>query len=234
MAARTIRCPFLEDRGSALKVCFGAQALWNETAQFKGTTYREQITQEKYTVVDTYDVGYDLTASLANPPPYDGSFLGPGPLIEGEPLDRERVVTSRKVSQAENYVEIDIESDLCEFWLGPGLTVRPADNTEIYFISSISLTRVTMDIDRSERFTVTHAGGSSDVLNSWHNSTCESEWSFGAGIQVGATVDLTDDWFAGAFGTYDWVDEANVDIGPNSISVDPTGYTVGFEIGTRL
>jgi hypothetical protein len=235
MAARRISWPAIVKRGAEVELCFGAQGVWNEEARYRGTTYRERITRERHTVIDRYDVGYDLTATAAHPPPYEGTFLGPGPLIPNKPSRRDRRVRSRTIWEAENRLDIEVESDLYEFWFGPRISAQPVGTVTIYCIPNVSVNHVSMDIDRDEQFVTVYSDGRTGTLGSWNDSKCEGEWLFGAGVEAGAEVDLNDGWFAGTFGGYDWIsDDAEVDIGPNTITIDPSGYTVGVAVGRKL
>ncbi len=232
-ASRTLISPFLEKIGAFLELCFGIQGVWNKDAEFNGTTFRERITKERYTVVDSYDVGYDLTTSPASPPPYEGNYFGPGPLIPNQP-DRERRVTSRMIWDAENRINMDVESDFYGFWFGPRISFQPNEYINLYCNPNVSIHYVTMDIDRTEQFVAIYSGGQTETLNSWQDNVSEDEWAFGVGVQAGVEVNIKDGWFVGAFGGYDWVDEAEVDIDPNTVTFDPSGYTVGLEFGKKL
>ncbi|MBN1269749.1 MAG: hypothetical protein JXB04_09190, partial [Kiritimatiellae bacterium] len=207
---------------------------WNSEANFGGTTYRERLIRERYRVTDVYDVGYDLATTVAFPPPWEGDFGGPNPLIDNMPSDRKRKVTARTTWEAENRVDVDVESDLYELWFGPRLAMLLWKKISAYFIPSISATRVEMDAKRTEEFVAVYSDGRTQTLSRWEDDECEGEWLFGAGVQAGAEVDLGSGWFAGIFGGYDWVDEVEMDIGPNTVTLDPSGYTVGIEIGKKI
>lgn len=232
VAGRVLPCPKLRDAlGVMAELCVGAEGVWGVGGRFKGTTYRERITKERYEIRDTYD----LEGVIPPPAPYEGTYFGPGPLIENIPSSRSQHVNSRETWEAENYVDLDVEADIYRFWVGPRVSVQPFGRAVLYIIPNVSATLVDLDADRSEQFVAMYSDGRTETLEDWRDSVRESEWAVGFGAVAGVEIAFARTWRLGVFGGYDWVDDAaQVRVGPNLVEVDPSGYTAGIEVGKRF
>jgi hypothetical protein len=69
-------------------------------------------------------------------------------------------------------------------------------------------------------------------VRQWSDHAGDRQVYLGFGLTGGANLDLGKGWFTGVFGGYEWVME-NVDlaIGPNRVSVDASGWTAGLAFG---
>jgi len=83
--------------------------------------------------------------------------------------------------------------------------------------------------DRSESFAAMYADGSTKTLDSWQDSERRTAASFGAGIVAAMEWRISHGWSMDVLGGYDWVSR-NVDlaIGPNTVTLDASGFTLGM------
>ena len=219
-----------------LDVCVGLQGLWGMNANLSGSTYQEGV--GRMHVTDTYDVSGVNMPGAGHEGTYDGPFdsppVIPSPLIPNMPESRSsRLVDSQWT--AENQINMDVESELYNLWLGSRLALALGERFSVHITPKISANYVNVDVDRSETFVATYADGSTATLNSWSDTGSESKWLFGAGATAGADVQFGNGYFAGIYGGYEWVaDEVDVTVGPNTVSVDMSGYTAGVQAGKRF
>ena len=199
------------------------------------------------TITDTYT--YDTTGVTVPAAPHEGTYDGPfdtppvipSPTIPNRPssVDRDTDRSTRRTSSttwsARNHINMEVDTDLYELWLGPRLALQANDRLALHVTPKVSATYVDASVDRTETFVATYADGSSATLNSWSDSGSESKFVFGAGVAAGADLEFENGMFAGIWGGYEWVSEdVDVQVGPNTVAVDASGYTAGAVIGYRF
>jgi len=202
------------------------------------STFSESYAETAYDVVDVYD------ASKGGPPPgyptqaYDcpNGYLGPGYLISNTPTSRQRVPTgSMDFMSASNAVRFDIDGHLLDLRLGPRLDISLGKRAWLILTPAVSLNHVHLDVDRDEDFVASYSDGATAVVQHWSDSGSESDFLFGLGLGAGIEVPLSNRWFLAAHGRYDWVpQEQKMEIGPNKLETDLSGYTVGAEVGVTF
>jgi hypothetical protein len=224
-------------RGSLnIDLCLGLQGIFGAEATLGGTTYEEGIGRRDIT--DTYDVSGINMPGAGHRGTYDGPFdnppVIPSPTIPNQPESRSSTIRDMQWS-ARNHIDMDVETDLYELWLGPRLAFQAGDRLALHVTPKVSATYVDACVDRTETFVATYADGSSATLNSWSDSGSESKFVLGAGVVAGAELEFENGMFAGIWGGYEWVSEdVDVQVGPNTVSVDASGYTAGAVIGYRF
>lgn len=221
-----------------LDLCLGIQGLWGADSEIEATPYRERYEKRQYLVTDTYS---DITMMgvPVDPPtaPYAQDFNG-APLlitIPNIPDDRRTRTTARETWEAEAQLDMDIEAALYNVWVGPRLVLETVGGVNLFVNPNISANYVDVDVERNEEFVKIYSDGRTEVLQSWRDEESEGKWRFGVGVIGGLQVNLNETWFATAFGAYDWIEEeVEVPVGPNTITIDPSGYSAGVEIGKKL
>jgi len=205
----------------------GIQSIWDIESETSQSTYSEQLTAYSYDVVDTYT----LEGVVPPAPPYTGNYDGPGPLIGNIPTTRSEAGGGSSTWQAENLVEMDVDVDLQELWLGPRLHLDISSNVAVHCTPYVSVNYVDIDVDRKEKFISKYADGRSEIIQQWHDSESYDEWLFGLGVAVGGRINFAKQWFAEVSASYDSVEEAEVDAGPNKVTIDVSGYSIRGQIG---
>ena len=224
-------------RGSLnIDLCLGLQGIFGAEATLGGTTYEEGV--GRLDITDTYDVSGISIPSAGHRGTYDGPFdtppVIPSPTIPNRPASRSSTLRDTQWS-ARNHINMEVDTDLYELWLGPRLALQANERLALHVTPKVSATYVDASVDRTETFVATYADGSSATLNSWSDSGSESKFVFGAGVAAGADLEFENGMFAGLWGGYEWVSEdVDVQVGPNTVSVDASGYTAGAVIGYRF
>jgi len=228
--------PLRREGKIAWDLCVGVQGIPGAEAALSGSSYEEGI--GRLDVTDVYDVSGVRIPGAPYRGTYDGPFGTPpqipSPTIPNIP--ERRSTTLRDLSwSARNRIALDVEADICMLWLGPRLAVHPAEGLALHVTPRITGSLVDVSVDRTEIFGRHEADGSSTVLQRWSDSGSESAFVFGAGAALGAEIELGDGFFAGTWGSYEWVSEdVDVHVGPNTVSVDVGGFAAGAAIGRRL
>ncbi len=239
-----------------IELCAGLKGFWGAESTIESSTYAEEVQKDKILVTDNYlytdtveyrdTYVYDTTGVIPPPAPYQGTYDGPGTLIPENPMSHEREVAresrdtrveretdvvSSEIWTAANWMKFDVDSTIYDLWLGPKISMLLEKKVGLFVIPCISMNYVEVDATRSENFTVFYADGTSRTLNEWQDDVCEAEWLFGVGITAGIEVEFAKDWKAGMFGGYDWVpSEAEIQVGPNTVKVDASGYELGVQV----
>ncbi len=243
-----------------VEFCVGGGVLWGASSHTETSTYEERVRVDRirvedrfaytdtHTYQDTYT--YDTTGVVPPPAPYAGTYEGPGPLLPNLPsssrravMDSQRQTQSTRLTSTEgsstwtaaNHVSFDVDSTACNLWLGPRLSINPCARLKVFATPSVSINCVNVDVDRLETFAANLADGRVRLLQTWTDSGNTWAWLFGAGLAVGADVPLMKGWFAGLQGGYDWVaGAAAVTVGPDRVSLDPSGYTLAGRLGVTF
>lgn len=222
----------------------GLLGLWGMDGGVSAAPYAEQVTRRESVETsqsgETYTYSYDLpvdpfTGEHVVPPdaPYEGTEDGPGPLIPFEPSSWESAggagtgSSSTRTSSymAWNEVDLDVSSELYALWLGPRADCALGERLTCFVRPMVSCNALSVDVDRTETWITDTV-----VLDTWDDHACETEWLWGAGLHAGIDLRFAETWAMGVFGGYDWVEEARVDVGPNTVELDPSGYSVGLTI----
>jgi hypothetical protein len=89
-----------------------------------------------------------------------------------------------------------------------------------------------LDADISRQETFTRENGT--VIQSWSDSKTEQDWLPGAGLQAEVQWTIKGGFYAIAGAGYDWVKPCDLPIGPDTVTIDLSGYKINAGIGIRL
>ena len=214
----------------------GFQTGWGLENHFQTSTFRESLKQVQ--VTDSYNV-----AGIALPAPgYQGTYTGPlgtqgtaaFPVIPNQPASREINVVGLGWTEA-NAIKLNVSSDLYELWLGPRISVQATPWLALYVNPRVGVTFVNVDAQRTEQLIAAGPGGAKSTVATWKNNVTANECLFAGGVTGGAKVRLTPRVFLDVFAGYEWVSNSiNVQVGPNQLSLNPSGYTLGAAIGVKF
>ena len=219
----------LMDSGKwSLDGCFTFQAIWGRDTRLKTSTYGEKVNQ--ISVMDTYDVS---GIGAANFPAggYQGTYSGPFgsqpppyPIIPNVPQSRSQT-TSAALSTSYNSIGFDVRQSLYELGLGPQIGFQAAKWLKLHLRPTVSLDIIDAQLQRTETF----AG------QIWSDRTTGLGARLGVGITGGADVDLGHGFYFGVAGGYDYVTHGlTVAIGPNTVTLDPSGWVVSCALGRHF
>lgn len=225
-----------QDADWRFDIAFGFQGIWGVDSQMSRRSYMERTS--RLNVTDSYNVAEVVDLETGFPQPrtavdgYVGQYDVPGPTFTNIPS---RSVTNIVLSTAENLVNFSFETSLLQFTLNPRFTYLATPRLSLTFTPSLGLSYIQIIADRTEVFTDTSVAGVTTTLGTWRDHRSDSGVRFAAGLTGGAAWDLGDGFYAGAFGGYEWaVDAVRINIGPNTASVNGSGYVVGAVLGKRF
>jgi len=234
----------------------GLGVLWGSESHLHSSTYGERIHEDVYRIEDqsTYSdqhqyrdtYTYDATGIVPPPAPYSGTLDGPGPVIANIPesshrdvLGNSRQVASRRAAilagssewTAVNDIDFAMNSTLYDAWLGPRLCFLPHRAISVVADARVSLNYADVTVNRHETFATSRGPGSEQILQSWDSEATKSKWILGYGVALGVEVKVTENWSVSLLGGYDWMsDDIAVAVGPSTISLDPSGYSLGAQV----
>lgn len=184
------------------------------------------------TVTDTYGLqGVDPSVRLN--PDLDGDLYGapssgndPRPVIDNVP-------TGREVSDLVygNNVAYRMDYDIAT--VGAGMEAEWAVHDRVSLYVSPRIERYRMDIDTWRTETLTDAAGA--VAGRWNDHVSDHEYFWGAVLEGGVQVALTDRWFVRLHGDAlkTW-DDVGVQTGPTVQAMDLSGWSWGCDLGVRF
>lgn len=219
----------------AIDACIGLQALWGG-GSLRARTYEESV--GRATIIDTYDA----SAITMPDPGHQGTYAGPfdtpavipSPVIPNVPSSRSSAFRSTG-SVVYNDIDMDVDTDLYALWIGSRFAVQPTEALSLGATPRVSLNYVDASVERDERFILKQPDGATTTLASWHDCASESEWLLGLGITTDAFLETERGLLLGASVGYDWMlGDVDVQVGPNKVSVDPSGYSVNAIVGWRF
>jgi hypothetical protein len=186
-----------------------------------------------------YELGindrFNLMGVAPPPAPYEGTFLGPGPLISNMPA--ERSLAKRKSGagtyEAWNAVHDSVDTDFITLSLGVvgegrvGLVV-------IAVSGGATVNWTDTEARHSETLWGSLNGGAPQALREWSAKEDESDIRMGAYAQGSIGVLVTGRIGVHAFARYDWTDDLSGSVGPAGYEVDLDGYSVGGFVSYSL
>ena len=226
-------------------LALGFDGIWGTHSTLDTSSYRE--TTGRLNVTDTYNVA-DTVGPLGFPPPrtapggYSGTYGGPAdgpstwvggyPVINNTPTAR--TTTPQAVSTAQNAISYRFQTDLYELSLAPRLRFAASQALALHLTPNLGVGLVNVTADRSETFYSTTAAGTA-TLGAWNDSSSTWQTRFVAGVNLGADYDLGKGFYAGVYGGYNWVvNPVHLTVGPNTASVDDSGYVGGAVLGRKF
>lgn len=211
-------------------------------AQSLNANYRET-----YVYQDDYGVGSSVT------PPYEGSYEGPGPVINSRPSSRDVSQAGSTANQSvlvssssgrslistdrwalHSQVDVEVETDMTSVYTGlrTGLTVK--DIVRFYVQAQASLNLVAANLERREALYSSKNGSAAQTLATWTDSSDDEAWVVGLGLLVGAELSLGPSWFATASAGYEYMlDQPAFAVGPSTVELDLDNFYADLGVGFR-
>jgi hypothetical protein len=219
--------------GEAGRATLGWQAglglLWNLDSRFSANTYSENISEQQFSIVDVYQ----LDGVVPPAAPYVGTYDGPGPLIPNRPSARQETVTGGTSWRAENEVRLDLDAAVQQLWVGPRLEAQAGKGVAVFCVPFVSLNRLEARYERDEWFYAVR-GGQRTTIASWNNRVTDEQMLLGVGVRAGARVALSGAWFLDVGAGIESIESAETTIGPNTATLDLSGYSVVAQIGAAF
>lgn len=234
----SIGMPLLQKGRWSVGLAVGFQGIWGANAKLRGSTYAERI--DRQYVTDRYNVAgitspafTDLNHRGTFDGPFDPAATPPYTIIPNLPAARDRQTVDLGWT-AQNYVNLDVDMASYQLSLNPSISFAASKRLSLHVTPKISMNILDVSAKRSETF-FQKQGGANTTLNQWNDSAAETKVAFGLGATGGADLDLGKGWSIGAFGGYEWVTEkVNFAVGPNTVSVNPSGWVAGLTVGKNF
>lgn len=190
---------------------------------------------------ETWSYTYDTLGNPAFPAaPYTMSDpSGAGPMIADRPNSMTRLTqtqsagesfASQSSSVATSLVDMDVNATALVLGLGPRFQWQATKQLAVTLQPSVSLNLLDADISRRETFRQENG----TFIQSWDDSKTEQDWLLGAGIQADVQWNITGGLYIMVGGGYDWVEPCDLPAGPDTVTIDLSGYTVNAGIGLRF
>lgn len=196
------------------------------------SNYSATQTREDYRL--DYQDHYDLNGVIPPLAPYQGTFGGPGPLIDNLPTFRSitpvLVFTDR--ANFSNQVGSSINIDAFSFTFGPTLGI---EYEKFNFTCSGGLIVNIYDWSASQTETLTASSGAgSSKIARWTESDSGTKIRPGVYAQADLSYAVHEEVMLGGFLRFDAAQEFRAQAGPTIYKIDPYGVTAGLQIRFAL
>ena len=178
-----------------------------------------QIDQFSVTTTDSFNTGGILIPSA----PFTGTFTGPGPLLPNQPINRDNTQT---LSGSQIF---QFESDINLYSIGFGSEILWHSNTESYI--SLGAGVVINIADWKAETSVPLINPTTLEVSNANFRDSDDEILLGLYLKIGVGQQINEHWNLEGFFRYDWNEDLNVDVGPTSVNVDLTGWSLGAAVG---
>jgi len=225
----------IENDRFKLDIAGGFDAAWGVDNNLTTSTFG--ATSSRLDVTDTYKIG-GIAVPTAG---YRGSYAGPfstgvfttSPVVPDFPNARQ--VKTVALGSVANAIEFNTNTDHYELWFGPRMSVKALQWLSFYVNPRVGAAFSVVDADRTEKLVATSVAGVKNTVQTWHDSASNSEWSLIGGVTGGAAIQLTRRVFADLHAGYEWSSSNNnFKVGPNTLNLNPGGYTAGASIGVKF
>lgn len=216
-----------------LEASFSGREAWRQQAQW--ATY-ESTMERAQTWTYTYDtLGADLPTGPYTSPPY----YSQAPTIADRPSSV--VPTQESVVQSDVLIgrggetavsRVDFDADLRAFSWGVGPRFRWTPGKVFAVVAQAAATMNLLDAELSREEVFTRDDG--QVLGRWRDHRSEQKWLPGAGVAAGVQWSATDRFYVQVDSGWDWVQSADLSVGPDNVSVDLSGVRAAMAVGWRL
>lgn len=211
----------------SVDLVFSFQGIW------ASDSYRESASY--VTVRDAYDVSGISPFPVAGhrgtfDGPFDPAATPPYTVIPNLPATRNELPFAAAAG-AQSSISLEVDQGLYQFSLGTQIGVAVNDRLRLHLTPAISLNIVDVSVRRSETFMFGDGSGTQQ----WRDSADELVTRLGVSAVGGVDYELGKGWFAGVFGGYEWVpDKTKINIGPNTVSLDASGWVAGLTLGKQF
>lgn len=161
---------------------------------------------------------------------------GVGPLISSTP-DRITTLSSsdtasknsadRSSYQTQSLVDLDLDVQAFTFQFGPRWNWGRDGDISLFLQPLATLNLIDVSASRQEHFQTSNG----QSLGQWNDHADEQTWRMGGGIQLGIQVPVSEKWYINGSGGYDWVKSTHLDVGPDRVRIDLSGYQLELALG---
>jgi hypothetical protein len=134
-----------------------------------------------------------------------------------------------------NTINVSVDSSYYQIAFAPRLSRSLSRTLDVYFQPKIGVGIVDSSVDRRETLYESSAGGGVQVLRTWHDEESQLAAQLALGIRGGLSASLGRNFRAGIFAGYEWdVDPVELEVGPNTVKVDNSGFVAGLSLSVAF
>jgi hypothetical protein len=235
-----------EEKKNELSLLFRFGWLDGMDANFHNRpAYQQNVSMNRVTSSSSSAAVQEYTYdTLGNPffptAPYTMSDPGGvGPLIADTPdsittLSRSDALTQNNTGssgyQTQSLVDLDVDVQAFTFQFGPRWVWDANESVSLFLQPLATLNLIDASADRQERFSTSNG----KTLGTWDDHADEQSWRMGGGIQLGLQASVSENWYLNGSGGYDWVKSTHLNVGPDRIRIDLSGYQLELALGRRF
>lgn len=225
-----LESPELLRRGSfALNARIGYSYTEDETSH-RSVAFqaRQQAILRSTDITDSYDISQ---IAPVPPAPHNGTFLGPGPIIDNMPSRRSDPSSARVMSETvyTSYLEESLEVKLHTISVGPRLSWCRG-HLRLLVEAGFALNIAHWKAGSREEL----RRDNGQVVREWNDSQSGTEVLPGAYAQLSAEWQMNELWSLFVMGRYDWSRGLSGSVAGSTFDVDLGGWTVGGGVTRKL
>ena len=243
----------------------GIGLLEGDSLTLSDRTYEAQVEQRNYRTYASEIYEHDLnanyreTSTYADPngvvpgatPPYEGTYDGPGPVINNLPATRDVQSLGSTVNQAtrtsrssgesllsvdrwdvRNDISVDLDMEMVTLHAGLKSGLRLGKRARVFLQGQVALNYVTAALDRRETLRASKDGGAASTLATWRDDADEDAWAPSLGIQAGLDLLLGPTWYITSTAGYEYfLDEETFEVGPSRVKLDLSSFQASVGLG---
>ncbi|MDA3873555.1 MAG: hypothetical protein PF795_06315 [Kiritimatiellae bacterium] len=138
--------------------------------------------------------------------------------------------TGRSGYQTQSLVDLNLDVQAFTFQFGPRCVWGPKEGVSLFLQPLVTLNLIDASANRQEHF----SDSNGKPIGTWNDHADEQIWEWGAGIQLGLQASVSENWYINGSGGYDWVKSTHLNVGPDRILIDLSGYQLELALGRRF
>jgi len=177
---------------------------------------------------------YNLGGVVPPAAPYHGTIGGPGPVIPNVPALRTvtPVLLFTDTAVLTNKVRADFRDDSFALTLAPSLNYSRGP-WNFVLAGGLILELHNYSTRQYEQLNVASAQITGPHAR-WAEGSSGTKFRPGLFLQTGVQYDVGNNWHIGGWARGEIADDFSVSAGPSLFEFEPTGYTLGFELGYKF
>ncbi|MCC5848291.1 MAG: hypothetical protein JJU29_09370 [Verrucomicrobia bacterium] len=163
---------------------------------------------------------------------------GVGPMISDTPdsvntlsrTDSPQSSTRTSGFQTQSLVDLELDVEAFTFQFGPRWVWGEKEGVSLFVQPLATLNLIDASATRNEYY----RDSNGRQIATWRDDADDQSWRWGAGIQVGLQACLSENWYLNGSGGYEWVKSTHLNVGPDRVRIDLSGYQFELAIGRRF
>ena len=198
-----------------------------------------QATQSQTATSDQITDTYNLKGILPPAAPYQGTFLGPGPLIDEIPTSR-RIQPNAAIGHGvangayHNVVNESFDSDMYNFGLGLGIEADLTTRLYAFASGGFALRVINYDASVEEALILDRKHGKSSDVKRWRDDSSDADALAGGYFQGGLGFRIWRNYSITSFVRYDLLQSLDGAVGASSYHWNASGLSAGVSVAVSF